>query len=126
MAKEIFAIIMLLLIFFITMYNTWYIEELVDRVMDRIDASEAYAVQGNSESSIEEMTKATDIWEASNSYIRSHLDQTNADHITDGFYNVLGDLISEDYSHAEISYSWLRSHLIELADMEKISLTSIF
>jgi len=126
MVKEIFAIIMLLLIFFVTMYNTWYIDDLVDRIMDKVDASEAYALQGNSESSIEEMTKATDIWEESNSYIRSHLDQTNTDHITDGFYNVLGDLISEDFNHAGISYSWLRTHLIGLADMEKISLTSIF
>lgn len=125
-AKEICAIVLLIAMFVGSLYNTHYLDRVVQDILSSVHTSEVYAKENKKDKAIEELSEAIRIWKESSDYIYIILGQNYIDPTTDVLYDLLGDLYAKEYEGTLGSYEKVREQLKGLVELEQFSLASLF
>ena len=124
--KEILAAVLLLTLIAGALLNTWYLDKTVNDITELVTKSQEYSDTGDLENAVKELRGAIEIWEEKDPYARILLRQTETDSISDTFYGLLGELVAGEFDRAHGTYERLYSHLRTIANMERLSWSSIF
>ena len=124
--KEIFAAVLLTALFLGTLANTRYIGRVVEELRSHVERSENLAREGNFEMASDSLREGIDKWESYSPYTRILLRHTEIDSTTDAFYDLLSELEDGALSRAIGAFGKLDAHLRGIAEIEHVSLGSIF
>ena len=124
--KEVFAVVLLGLLFFGALLNVRYLDMFFGELHDYIDRSESYTKAGNASRAIAELEEAIGQWESHRGYICILLRQTEINSAADSFYGLLDNLRSGDGEVSAGSYAKVRYYLDSILAMEHPTLASVF
>lgn len=126
MRKEIAAAVILMLMFAGVLINIRANEHILDGLMSEVGSAYKLAVEGDFPASEESMRTAIAHWQSYDSYTHIFIRHSEINSATEAFYNMLGDISSEDEKSLSGSYGLLSAQLKSMITMERISLGSIF
>ena len=124
--KEILAAVLLVLLLIGTMVNSWYLDSLVESMVEMIDESEAMALDSDFDAAAEKLREVIDTWEDASGYTYIMIRHSEIDSSTDAFYTLMSDLHATDFGRAAGTYEKLRSHLRSIASMEHVNPGTVF
>ena len=124
--KEIFAVILMCALLSLTMYNTRYLDGLLDDISDYVDASEEHAKSSDFASATRELLGGLEKWESIEHYTGILLRHTDIDSTSAAFYTLLSELYRHDGQGAIASYMSLRTRLRCISELENVSFRSVF
>ena len=125
MKKEIGAILALAILFSCSIYNIHYMDNLAETMLIHVDTSRKRAESGDFGQAEAELRQAIDLWSASQGYTHIFIRHPEIDSATDAFYELLSDIISQDFEAAQGSYEKAAAHIRSIAAMEHLTLGSI-
>ena len=126
MKKEIIALVLLLLLFFGSLYNIHVMDNMVQTLEAQVESSYKAAEADDFEKASELIDAAAADWLSRDGYTHIFIRHTEIDSTTDAFFEYISDVAAEDIGNAEGSYGMLMAHLDSLKTMEHISFGSIF
>lgn len=126
MKREIFAVILLASVLALSIWNICYVDHITEELLDYVDCSSDYAAAGDYEMAAEILTAALDRWKSLDRYAGVAIRHTETDSCTDLFYTLLGELYAGNAGTAKGLFQSLAVHLKGIAEMEHLSLESIF
>jgi len=126
MKKEIFAGIVFLLIFGLTIVNIHVLKNLTSELLELTEESRAYAEKGEWENAINKAKEAEERWNRADPYTHIVVRHSEIDSTTDAFYELLKALYSQEAGNAKGAYMSVSAHLTSIEGMDKITLGSIF
>ena len=126
MKKEIFAVLLLVLMLAGSIMNVLYLDGFIDELIDHIDISRQYADRAEYEPAIEELKHAIDKWAEADGYTHVFIRHSEIGIASDAFYTYLSDLCGQDGGNAVGSYERLRHTLTGILTMEYVTMGSIF
>ncbi len=125
MKKETAAIVLLVLIFIVSLINLNFLENWLGGLSGQALEAAEYVDNGNLEKASAILNTSLDDWLSKDNYVHIMLRHDEIDPITDEYFALLDELNSGGDA-TSASFGTLLSHLHELQDMERISLSSIF
>lgn len=126
MAKEICAVALLVLILATMLINIWYLDGLVSEILEYVDRSEELSEAQDYSSAAAELETAVSRWREYDGYTHIFIRHSELDNTVEAFYAVLGDLYAGEGDKAAASFELLRERLKSTADMERVTIGSIF
>ncbi|MGI6012960.1 MAG: DUF4363 family protein [Oscillospiraceae bacterium] len=126
MKRELCAIILLIAVFSISIWNIHYVDRVTEELLSYLDRSAEYADAGDCETAAEVLTVALNRWKKLDRYSGVAIRHAETDSCTDLFYELLGELYQENTGTAQGMFQSLSSHLKGIAEMEHLTLESIF
>lgn len=126
MKREFFAVILLVAVLVLSIWNIHYVDHVTEELLDYIERSVDYADAGDCETAAEILTVALKRWKSLDHYSGVAIRHTETDSCTDLFYELLGELYQENTGTAKGLFQSLAVHLKGIAEMEHLSLESIF
>lgn len=125
MKKEITAIVLLALIFAVSLVNLNFLENWLDELSGQAVNAAERVDKGDPEGASDILNASLEDWLEKDSYVHIMLRHDEIDPITDEYLALLDELDSGGDA-TSASFGTLISHLHELQNMERISLSSIF
>ena len=126
MKREIWAAMLLAILFAGSLWNIRAIDRLTDKIGQYLDRSEQAIASGDTASAEKELQTALDIWLKSDSYTHIFIRHPEIDGTADAFYEALQALMEgEDEKEISAQYDKLRYHLESISRMEHLSFGSI-
>ena len=125
MKKELFAAVLLIALSAGSAVNLRYLSALTLDMTSEIDAACAYAQAGRWDDAAYEAEKARGKWSSAAGYTRVLIRHTEADGVSDAFYEFLGAIGGRDPAAVLRCAMILKKHVSDLYDMERPSLGSI-
>lgn len=126
MIKEIFAGITLVILLAASLINVHFLGNKIDELSGLITEAEESAISGDWQKAAEKAAKASDKWQALDSYTHIFIRHSEIDGTTDAFFDLLGALYSKDPALTQ-SYSLaLLVRLENIKGMEKVTIGTIF
>ncbi len=126
MIKEIFAGLTLLILLAASLINVHFLGNQIDELSGLISEAVETATSGDWQKATEKAVRASDNWQALDSYTHIFIRHSEIDGTTNAFFDLLGALYSKDPALTE-SYSLaLLARLEGIKDMEKASIGTIF
>ncbi len=125
MKKEIAAIVILVLIFVVSLINLNFLENWLDDLSGQAVEAAKYVDNGDLEKASAILNASLEDWLEKDNYVHIMLRHDEIDPITDEYFALMDELNSGGDA-TSASFGTLLSHLHELQDMERISLSSIF
>lgn len=126
MKKETVAAILLLLLFAGTIVNINVNDRLIAELDNTVTAAYTAARNGDWDSAKEGVEAACRRWESLDDYTHIFIRHSEIGTTTDALYSMLSSVCAEDIGDLRGSYGLLHAQLRSLAEMEHISIGSIF
>ncbi len=126
MKREFFAIILLAAVLALSLWNIHYVDQVTEELLDYVECSANYADAGDCETAAEVLTIALNRWKSLGRYSGVAIRHAETDSCTDLFYELLGALYEGNTGTAKGLFQSLAVHLKGIAEMEHLSLESIF
>lgn len=109
-----------------SLYNVSYLDGKVQALEAMVDSSAELVREGNYAAAADTLRRAIDTWNGMESYTHIFIRHSETDSATDAFYEYLSDITAMDGGSAAGSYQKLRAHLESIANMEHVTIGSIF
>ncbi|MBO4330464.1 MAG: DUF4363 family protein [Oscillospiraceae bacterium] len=126
MKKELSAAVLLIALSAGSAINLGVLHRLTLEISARIDAACAYSRAGQWDEAVSEAEEAERTWSASKGYTSVFIRHSEADGVSDAFYDLLGAIYGRDPAAVRRSSLLLKNRISSLYDMEKPTLGSIF
>ena len=126
MKREFLAITLLLVVFSLSIWNIHYVDQITDELLVYVDRSAEYTKAGDCKAAVETLTTALDHWKKLGCYSGVAIRHSETDSCTDLFYRLLGELYQGNTGTAQGLFQSLSVHLKGIAEMEHLTLESIF
>ena len=126
MKKEIFAGLILVLMFAASVVNINYLEHFCDETVDIVDASLQYAESGNWPAAVHLAEQARDRWQRNRGYTHIFIRHTELDATTEAFHEYLTCLYGESADALHGLGLALKDRITAVLEMERVNLGTIF
>lgn len=126
MGREIFALLLMVLLIAVSVWNIHAVDKLTTDIEARIETAENAALSGDNALAELEFQKALKLWLDAEGYTHVFIRHPEIDSCTDAFYEALEALGPGDSREIQPRFELLRYHLESIASMERISLGNIF
>lgn len=126
MKRELFAILLLIAIFALSIWNIHYVDHITEDLLSDLARSADIAATGDCQSAAEIVTETLERWKSLDCYAGVAIRHAETDGCTDLFYELLGELYQGNTGRAKGLYQSLAVHLKGIAEMEHPTLESIF
>lgn len=126
MKRCIAALLILLLIAAVSLYNIRHIDVMTQTLLKKVNTAEQHALSGEFTEAASQMEQAAEMWEENNTYAYVFLRHAEVDTTADVFCEVLAELYDENAAGAKGMIRKLRAHLTTIAAMEHIRVETIF
>lgn len=126
MKKELFAAGLLALLLLLSILNTAAIKGLCSDIDSVIRRAGAAAEAGDWESARERMDSAVSLWRSHETYAKIVMRHTDIETLTDDFFELMEHINTEDPGAVRSAVELVTEHLGGIAEMESLSLGSIF
>ena len=126
MKKELFAGILLLLIFAASIANIVYLKHITEELVGYIDKAVENSDKDDWKASEESVTKAISRWNELHGYTHIVIKHDKIDATTDAFYDLLIEIYSENKNSTKATGEKIKAMLNNTYEMEKIRIGSIF
>ena len=125
MIKEIIVFSLLMLIIFASIMNISYTNKLSILLTDEINKAEASAAAGNYKAAEDHLKSALNLCDSNRNYYGIFLRHPDIDSLYDCFYELEASIKANESESIPAICSKLRYHIRNIADMEKLRLSSI-
>ena len=125
MSREIYSLILLLLLISASALNILAAERLCTQMLSFVEHAEICAEDENWAESEDSINKALEIWLRSKPYTHIFIRHSETDICTDAYYDLLEAISSKSADETGPVFSKLRYHIRSIADMEKLRLGNI-
>lgn len=127
MKKELFALLLLLSLIVGAAFHVRHINRLTAALTERIDLSESAAEYGDFAAAEYYISSAIELWESADRYTHIFISHSETDAAADCFFDAAATLTEdEDEVARAAAFDALRYHIDSIADMERVSIGSIF
>ena len=126
MLKERIALSLLTALIITSLLNIAYITSLSENIINHIDTAEELSLNENFNAAEEQLQTALTIWEKNRLYTGIFLRHPDVDNSYDVFYDLLAEIQQKQKDSMPALCEKLRYHIGCIADMEGLSLSSIF
>ncbi len=125
MKKEIVAGAILILLLAASLINIRYLTGKIDELSEQLEQAERLEQQGQLEEAIELVNQSLADWQSMDKYTHSVLRHDEIYPVTDEYYALL-DCLTGEHETTQACFEQLRARLVEIRDIERLSLSSIF
>ena len=125
MSREIYSLILLLLLISASALNIMAAERLCNKMLVFVERAEICAEDENWAQAEDSINKALEIWLKAKPYTHIFIRHSETDICTDAYYDLLEALASKNADETGPVFSKLRYHIRSIADMEKLRLGNI-
>lgn len=125
MKKELFALLLLLLLALGALFNILYAERLIQRIEDQLELSQKAAEEENFPEALARLDAGLELLERSRDYTSIFIRHSELDSSFEAFFHLKELLLQEETAALPAAFSALRYKLRCLSDMEKPSLGSV-
>ena len=126
MKREIGAMLLLFLLAAVAVWNIHRTDALTAELEEHLELSEKALLSGDRDYAAEQLEAARRIWLSARNYTRVFLCHPSLDAASVVFYEIMQDLRAGETRGLSASFERLRYHLDSIAEMEHVSLGSIF
>ena len=126
MKREISALLLLAVLAAVSVWNIHRTDTLTGDIKEHLELSEKALLSGDRDYAAEQLEAAQRIWLSARSFTQVFLRHPELDDTSDVFYEIMRDLRAGETRGLSASYERLRYHLDCIADMEHVSLGSLF
>ncbi len=126
MARETWALVLLLALAIISCWNIHTVNKLCDKIDAQLQTSETAAQSENWEDARQAMEKAVDTWLNAEKYTHVFIRHPEIDSCTDVLYEALSAVLEQDLTGLDATLQKLRYHIRSIAGMEQIRFGNIF
>ena len=126
MKKEVFAVVLLVLIFLLSLYNAKVLADLTEDLSQMASDASKMASDGDWEGAVKKAETAIQKWHNADWHTHVTLRHFEIDAATDAFYSFLEKLHTRDSDGKDSALLKLNAHLDGIRRMERISPGSIF
>lgn len=125
MLKEIIALCLIIVLTAAAFINIAYMDNLSLEIIKRIDEAEQLAIAGQFEDAAEIINSAIKLWDKNRGYTGVFLRHPEIDSSYDCFYDVMAEIYQGKNDALPALCEKLRYHIRCMAEMERISFSSI-
>ena len=125
MSREIYSLILLLLLISASALNIMAAERLCNKMLVFVERAEICAEDENWAQAEDSINKALEIWLRAKPYTHIFIRHSETDICTDAYYELLEALAGKHGDDIRPVFSKLRYHIRSIADMEKLRLGNI-
>lgn len=125
MKKMYAGILILSVLLCASLYNVHYLDKKIDRLLAYVDSAGELAGHNDFDGACVLLREAVDYWDGMDSYTNVFIRHSESDSALDAFYDCLGCMQNRG-GDWQSSIEKLRAHLTGIADMEHLSLGSLF
>ncbi len=126
MAREKWALLLLLSLVAVSAWNIYAAQRLCHRVDAQLLEAENHAAGENWHEARRGLEKAVEIWQEAEEYTHIFIRHTEIDSCADVLYDALGSALEQNREELQANLEKLRYHLLSISRMERISFGSIF
>ena len=126
MKKMCFAVVLLALLFFGSLWNMRHLGGFVGELRTHAATSRTLFEAGEPEAAADTLHTAIDLWQLSGNYTQIFLRHAELSDVTDAFYELLGDLYAGEEARVASSFEKLDAHLVGLIAVERITFANVF
>lgn len=126
MKKELFAALLLALLFAGTLVNIKVNDSLMQKLDAEVKSAYEYAADGSWDEAERRLSEASSHWLSLDGYTHVFIRHSEIDATTQAFFSMMSDVCAKDQGALEGSYAMLHAQLRSLIGMEHISIGSIF
>ena len=103
-----------------------HLEAMIGELTGQVDQAQTYAECGDFSAAESQVSQALNAWEQAGHYTHIFIRHTEIDSTTDAFCDLIGALAGEDAGESRGAFRKLHTHLHNIAQMERVSIGSIF
>lgn len=126
MKKELFAVLMLVIIIAACIFNVYYVSRMTEEILELISLSEQDALAGDWASAVASAEEAVKLWEGAEEYTHIFIRHSEIDSTTDEFYSMLAELYKEDMGGVKAAYKAVSSRIKSIIKMEIPTFGTVF
>jgi len=126
MKKTVFALTLLAALSMLSLWNLRHLRTLTDELSRGVEEARQSCQEGSFEEAENALDQSLALWLRSDGYTHIFIRHSEIDAATDIFYDLRGDILSEDGEAADADAEKLLYHLQSIYAMERISVKSIF
>ena len=126
MKREQAAVLLLLLLAVIALWNIHRVDFMTDQLEENLIRSERALSRGDRDMALTALDNALELWQRSRGYTSVFLRHPDVDAASDAFYDLQELLQQDEREGAAAGYARLRYHLDMLDYMEHLSWGTIF
>ena len=120
------AAALLVIVCAFALWNVYFMNHMIDGLLDEIGRAEAVAERGDFEAAANLAEGAAETWRSREFYTNIAMRHNEVDQTTALFYDLLGALYAEEAGLARGNFEKLRARLICTRSLESLSFGSVF
>lgn len=125
MKKELFSIIILIILLTVVLVNIHYLNNFTGEILTMVHSAEKDALAGSWDSAAHKAEKASKMWNSREAYTHTVLGHKDIDTASDAFYSFLEKIYSRNAGGTKAAAELLTYHLTDIGEMEKIKIGNI-